>query len=286
MTDDDRVSAQITVPCVVSGMPDEAYHRDPVPGGSLSSTGARKLLPPSCPARFAYEREHPPASSDAFDFGKAAHQLVLGDGPEITALDFPDWRTKEARELRDDLRAAGRVPLLRADYDHVVAMAAALRGHPMAAALFAPGSGVPEQSLFWVDEPTGVWRRARVDWLPHPREGRLIVPDYKTCQSALPRKLARSVHEYGYHQQAAWYLDGIRALGVADDAAFVFVCQEKTPPYLVTVVELDSEALAAGARLNRRALETYAACTRTGIWPGYTDDVELISLPPYALSGV
>lgn len=38
----------ITEPGVYD-LPAEVYHADPVEGGSLSSTGARKLLPPSCP---------------------------------------------------------------------------------------------------------------------------------------------------------------------------------------------------------------------------------------------
>jgi len=34
-------------PGIYSGVPAEVYHRAPVPGGSLSSTGARQLLPPT-----------------------------------------------------------------------------------------------------------------------------------------------------------------------------------------------------------------------------------------------
>ena len=31
----------------VYDIPEDLYHRDPVPGGSLSCSGAKKLLPPS-----------------------------------------------------------------------------------------------------------------------------------------------------------------------------------------------------------------------------------------------
>ena len=60
----------ITAPGVYD-IPAEDYHRDPVPGGSLSSTGARKLLPPSCPAKFRYEQDNPPTPTAALDFGQA-----------------------------------------------------------------------------------------------------------------------------------------------------------------------------------------------------------------------
>jgi hypothetical protein len=94
-------------------------------------------------------------------------------------------------------------------------MAAALREHPVARALFDPDRGRPEQTLIWRDKRTGVMRRARLDWLPDPGAGRLIIPDYKTCASAEPAALARAVAAYGYHQQDDWYRAGARALDLA-----------------------------------------------------------------------
>ncbi|MEU2180268.1 PD-(D/E)XK nuclease-like domain-containing protein [Streptomyces thermolilacinus] len=258
----------------------EAYHAD---SGSLSSTGARRILS-SCPAVFRHEQTHPQPRKQAFDVGTAAHRLVLGDGPELVCVDADDWRTKAAREERDSVYAAGGVPLLPAEYDQVHAMADALRRHRLAAALFAPGTGRPEVSLFWRDAPTGVMRRARLDWLRHRRDGRLIVPDYKTARDASPEGIARAVAEHGYHQQAAWYLDGVRALELDETPAWLLVVQEKTAPYVVTVVELDAVSLRIGAAKNRRALEIYARCVETGHWPGYADDNTplYLSLPTWA----
>ncbi|MFD7066107.1 PD-(D/E)XK nuclease-like domain-containing protein [Streptomyces sp. NPDC059913] len=266
-------------PGIYPDLPMEQYHAD---RASLSSSGARKLLAPSCPALFRHEQDNPQPPKRTFDMGNAAHRLVLGDGPELVAVEAPDWRTKAAREERDAVRAAGGVPLLADEYDQVQAMADAIRRHPVASALFAPDSGRPEVSVFWEDGPTGIRRRARFDWLPHPRAGRLIIPDYKTCRSAEPTALARAVDEYGYHCQDDWYRAAARAAGLADDPAFVFVCQEKTAPYLVTVIELDAAARRIGAAKNRRAVETFARCTETGHWPGYSDDITYLSLPTWA----
>src|SRR5258708_26204894 len=41
----------------VYGIPADAYHADPIEGGSLSSSGARRLLPPGCPALFRQDRK-------------------------------------------------------------------------------------------------------------------------------------------------------------------------------------------------------------------------------------
>jgi hypothetical protein len=274
----------ITEPGIYPDLTAEEYHAD---RGSLSSSGARRLLAPSCPARFRYEQDHPQPHRRTFDIGTAAHRLVLGDGPELVAVDADDWRTKAARAERDEVYAAGGVPLLAAEFDQVHAMADALRRHPIASALFAPGTGRAEQSLFWRDERTGVMRRARLDWLRDPRDGRLLVPDYKTAHDASPEAIARAVDTYGYHQQGDWYTAGVRALGLDEGrgTAFLLVVQEKTAPYLVTVVELDAPAMRIGAAKNRRAIETYARCVETGHWPGYVDDTSpyYLSLPAWAL---
>lgn len=271
-------AVQITEPGVYE-LPDTVYHADPVPGGSLSSSGARKLLPPSCPAVFHYERTHPREPTKAFDVGHATHEMVLGGGPEIVRCDFDDWRTAAAKALAKECRERGAVPLLPDEYQQVQDMADALRRHPVASVLFDPANGTAEACLFWIDEPSGIWRRSRLDWLPNPGSGRLIIPDYKTAKSADPAEFCKSAANYGYHQQDAWYRDAVTALNLSDDPAFVFAVQEKTPPYLVSVVQLDLTARRIGALLNRQAITTYAECARTGHWPGYAEDVELVSLP-------
>lgn len=262
----------ISVPGVYD-IPADQYHAHP----ALSSSGARRLLPPGCPALFRHEQDNPTPHKREFDFGHAAHKLILGAGPDLVSVKAPDWRTKAAKEQRDAAYETGAVPLLAEEYERVMAMADALNEHPLAGPLFDPGRGVAEQALFWNDQPTGVPLRALVDW----RTGRLVV-DYKSTTCASPDAIVKTVHNYGYFQQGAFYLDGVRALGLAEDPAFVLVFQEKAAPYLVTVVQLDDTALRIGAELNRRAIEVFRDCTESGIWPGYATDITLIGLPAWA----
>lgn len=269
----------VTEPLVLDDMPVELYHADPVAGRSLSSSGARKLLPPSAPAIFAYERDNPPAPSEVFEFGHAAHQRVLGVGPELIVIDSETWNTNAVKAEVEAIRAEGKVPLKPSAMEQIDGMAGALREHPIASALLTDG-GHPESSLFWRDEVTNIVRRARLDWRPAPKTGRTIGVDYKTARCAEPEKFARAAVDYGYHQQHPWYIDGLIACDLADsDAQFVFIVQEKTPPYLVSVVQLDAAAVRIGRALNRRAIDLYVQCTETGRWPGYSDDVAHVSLP-------
>ncbi len=260
----------------------EEYHRDPVDGGSLSSSGARKLL--ACPAKYRYEQDHGQPHKKEFDFGHAAHRKVLGVGAEIVALDFPDFRTKAAKEAVQEVRAAGGIPLKVDDYERVEQMAEAIRLHDIAGPLFQPDRGVAEQVHVWADRTYGVWRRSMLDWQIRTAAGRLVVVDYKTTETASREAIRKSVASYGYHQQHAWYVDGAKALDLDDDPGFIFVFQEKTAPYLVNVVRLDDLAVTVGRERNEQAIWRYAECRRTGVWPGYGDDIDLISLPPWAVT--
>lgn len=252
------------------------YHADPVPGGSLSSSGARKLLAPSCPALYQHSLTHPQAPRKEFDLGHAVHTLVLGVGARPVLVDEPRWDTAATKAELAEIRAAGDVPLKAAEYDLAHAMAGAVLQHPTAGRLFMPGTGEPEQAYIWRDEVTGTWCRALLDW---SRPGRIV--DLKTTADPSPEGIRKSVYNFGYHQQQSWYQDAQRAVdGVDPEFDFVFV--GKAPPHLVTVVRLTPDAVRLGGARNLRARLTYADCQRTGVWPDYGDDTHYLSLPPWA----
>ena len=251
------------------------YHKDPVPEGSLSASGAKLLM--ECPEKFAYRQQHGSEHRDYFDFGKAAHALVLGAGAPVAILPFEDFRTKDAKAARDEAYARGETPMLAATWQTVQAMADKIRQHPIASALLNPERGKPEQTLIWHDR---IWRRALVDFMPNlDTDGRLIVTDYKTCADASAQAFSRSAASYGYHQQDAWYLDGVRAVSGRTDVAFVFIAQEKEAPYVVNVIELTDSFRRIGAWRNEIAVDRYIAGMASGRWPAYSTEVERVDAP-------
>lgn len=285
------MATEVTAPGVYDGMPAETYHGDPVPAGSLSSGGVKRLLPPSCPAKYRYWADNPAEHKAEFDFGHAAHKLVLGVGPELveiagTGSDENAWRTNDDKAAVEAAHAAGQIPLKPRDMATVVAMAAAIRAHPVASRLFQPGQGAAEQSAFWVDERFGLWRRARFDWVPHwmTESGRLLIPDYKTTRAADEESLRRELVRLGYDMTAAWYEDAARSVGLAKDVCYLFVFQEKEPPYVVSVMQPDVVAVKRGELRNRLAMSIYAECVESGVWPGFVDGVGLLPLPDWVES--
>jgi hypothetical protein len=271
----------VTEPGLYGDMPAEAYHADPVPDGSLSSSGARQILPPGCPALFKYA---PETGSRRLDFGTAAHTQLLGAGAPLHVIAADNWRKKATKEEAEQAKAAGQVPVLAKHAGQIKAMSAALAEHKSARQLFTDGSGLPEQSIFWEDDRFGIWRRARLDWLPFGANGLVTAVDYKTAAKADPDSVTAAIGRYGYHQQGSWYRDAICWLWPGIEVRFVLVFQEITYPHLVETYYLDGPALDEGAYKNRQAMEVYRDCTESGQWPGYNPEqtIEPIGIPRWA----
>ena len=259
------------------GIPDTVYHR--LPG--LSASGAKLLVPPSCPAKYKANRDNPPPSNAVFDLGKAVHKLVLGEGEPLQIIDAKDWRSKTASEARNEAYAAGVIPILVGDFAQIKAMSDAVLAHPVAGKLIDDSVGEAEVSLLADDPDTGLRIKARPDWSTE-RDGRLWLVDLKTTQTAEPRAFARKAADYRYHLQAAWYVQVAALLNLDPCAAFVFVAVEKEPPYLVSVTEWDGEAMTEGARLMREAIDTYALCKESDFWGGYPEGITPMYLPRWA----
>ena len=156
------------------------------------------------------------------------------------------------------------------------AMRKAIEAHPFAGQAFR--NGYAEKTLVWKDRETGVWLRCKPDFLPNALK---IVPDYKTTADASPEGFQKAIDTFGYFMQAPLYLDGIEAVFGERPAHWVFVAQEKEPPYVVELHELTEEALYRGSRENRTAIRRFAECLSKGHWPGYSTGINQIDLPAW-----
>ena len=254
-------------PGIYEGVSNSAYHADPALGSTSLKTLATKT-----PAHYKYDQEHP-KTSDAFDLGTAAHSLILeGDESGVKVIDVDDKRGAKWTVPADEARKAGKIPLVSKEWAQVKAMRDAVMAHPVARFLFA--NHLAEQSVFW--EEDGLTLKCRPDaWKP----GTLI--DLKTARDANPTTFGKTAHEYGYHQSAAHYIDGVKA-ATGEELPFHFVLVEKTEPYLVSVVELDVEAVNLGRQLNDRAKRIYRECVESGNWPGYPNG-QTAYLPAWAV---
>jgi len=255
-------------PGIYEGISNRDYHAD----SALGSTSL-KTLATRTPAHYQHDLKHP-KSSAAFDLGTAAHSLILEqDESGIVVIDVDAKRGKVWTDPANAAEAEGKIALTSKEWAQVVAMRDAVMAHPFARGLFTGHEA--EQSVFW--EEDGLILKCRPDaW----QLGSELI-DLKTARDANPNTFGKTAHEYGYHQSAAHYIDGVKA-ATGEDLPFHFVLVEKTAPYLVSVVELDVEAINIGRQLNDRAKRIYRECLETNTWPGYPA-ADLISLPMWAI---
>jgi len=256
------------------------YHAHPAISKSHLDQVARSPL--HYWARYLDPNRVVPEPTAAMAIGSAVHTHVLEldqwDARYVSAPDGIDRRTKMGKAEWEAFTTAatGRTVLPKADADLVMRMAHSVFSHPAAAMLLAlPGKA--ETTHMWTDEATGLQCKCRPDWLTD--DGRLLV-DLKTTEDA-SMGFARSIAQWRYHVQAAWYLDGVEQSTGTRPEQFLFICVEKKAPYAVAVYAADADMIAAGAQTAARDLDVLATCKAAGAWPGYSDQIEPISLPAW-----
>lgn len=254
-------------PGIIDGLPNADYHGAKEWLGSTSL----KTLAMKTPAHYKHDQSHP-KESDAFLIGTAFHALTLEDDRDsIELVDAATWTGKAAKEAKNAAIANGKNPLLAKDLPVIEAMRDAVFAHPLAKKLFT--GHVAEQSFFW--EEDGLKLKARPD-----AQNLGLIGDLKSTLNANPNDFARTAYSLGYFISAALYQDGVHAL-TGERRPFVFVNVEKSAPYLVSVIELDQDALDWGSRMLDRAKRIYRECAESGNWPGYPQ-YSKVSLPRWA----
>jgi hypothetical protein len=263
---------------VVEGLPENEYHSHP----ALSSTEARILLRKGGPARYRWAKDNPPMvePSTKFDIGSAVHTKVLGTGYDIVLVAGDDWRSKAAREAKEEARAQGKIALLQKELEPIDRMAEAVLAHRGARLVFQQ-PGAREVSVFGVDPETNVPLRARFDFLPDLELPNPVAVDLKTTASeATPEDFGNAAARYGYDTQQEHYRHTLNHAGVAGNMPqFCFVVVEKDPPHLVAVLQLPTVLVDRGRRNAARARRRFAEATKTGVWAGHPEEVQFADVP-------
>lgn len=266
---------------IIAGLPIEDYHAD---ADSISKSGLDDIerSPHIYFARHVDANRPKSEPTEAMFVGTLAHCAILE--PDAFADRYPvgpDVKTKAAKDWKDFAASMSghQTPIKPAQYEQAFAMAASVRQiGPLRDAL---AKGQAEVSAYWLDEQTGVQCRCRPDWV-HPAGDGVILLDVKTTIDASPEAFAKAVANYRYDLQAAFYSDGYQAASGRPVHGFIFAAVEKDWPYAAAAYMLDEEAMEAGRRKYRRNLATYVQCREAREWPGYSTEIQLLTLPAWA----
>lgn len=263
-------------------MTNEAYHQ--APGISKSCLDQVAKSPLHYWARYVDPNRAQDPPTKAMIIGSAVHAAVLE--PEVfTALYLPapevNRRTNAGKEelaaFEAEAAAKGATVLDPADYRQCVAIARAVRAHPVAAGLLKEGRA--EQSYFGKDPDTGLMVKCRPDFLPDSGIG---IVDLKTTEDASPAEFGRSAAKWRYYVQAAFYPDVLRSIYGEAPENFIFIAAEKQPPYAVAVYFCDPDQIALGREKARQNLARIAECQAAGAWPDYGHEPMPLRLPAWA----
>ena len=197
----------------------------------------------------------------------------------MKVIEADDWRTKAAKEERDEARAASLIPILAKDMETVRKMVE-IATTKIFTSEFCEAwmEATPEQTLLW--EENGIWFRSRPDKLTP--DGRVYF-DYKTVAgTAHPAKFAKGpVISHGYDLQAALGKRGVKSLLQQERCTVIFIVQEINEPYAVSFVSLSPQFISIAAERLELAIYQWTKCRTSNHWPSYPERVAYVDPPSY-----
>ena len=217
----------------------------------------------------------------ALNVGDAVHALILEPhrfrdefaiGPKNAPRNTKDGKEKWA-EFESGLN--GQTVLTADEGRKVELIYGSVMAHPHASWI-AESKGDAESSIYWTDPETGLLCRCRPDKLVTDHNW---VVDVKT--TADMAKFSRSVWDYRYHVQDAFYSEGYKQHFGQAPTGFLFLVVSTSiecGKYPVRLFCLDEAAKEKGHQTMRENMATLAECQRTGEFPG----IETLSLPRWA----
>jgi hypothetical protein len=198
-------------------------------------------------------------------FGSLLHTFVLE--PHLIATRYVtvpecDRRTKVGKEIWANFcqERGDRIPV---DLGHLALCEqikqAIDKNSGVSRLLNLPGNQIEREFFF---QRSAVDCKAKMD-VVNLDSG--VIIDLKTSSDPSPRGFSRSVVDYGYHRQAAMYLDAVKQqTGV--ECRMVFIVVNKKAPFVAAIYELSSELVDIGRMQLDGLLEEYKRRSATGNW--------------------
>jgi len=251
----------------------DGYREDPCKHPSLNQSIAKVL---ATKTELHAWQEHPRfgntkrASTDSMDDGTITDQMLLGGDSKVVVVDAENYTTKLARAARDAAKAAGKIPVIAKKMPALQERADRMRARLELAGIDF-SRGMTQVPMYWVeyaDDWTPVQCRGLLDSL----EG-LRIRDLKQTTSLAGRDIGRTIERLGYDIQCAAYRSGLERC--VQDAfgrvTFEWVFVEDSMPHCVRLVRPAGSMLELGRARWRYAINTWARCINSGMWPGYEE---------------
>lgn len=241
------------------------------------------------PMHFKYALDNPQEDTPALLFGRALHKYILEKDyfyKEYAVAPICDRRTKEGKEIYKafEIESNGKDVISADDFQTIKDMAETALKNPYVVKLL---DGIHEHSFFWIDDATGEPCKCRPDCISEIG-GQHILVDYKTTEDAETEAFKKSAIKYSYDLQAGMYAEGMKK-NTGNDYIFIFIAQEKKPPYAVNILQADEFMMKEGTQLFHDLMEIYHECKVTDNWYGYmgeNNEVSNLGLPNWLMKAM
>lgn len=216
----------------------------------VSASGLKRLLLSPLHLQRYLLRQH--ESTPQLDFGTAAHCALLE--PERFAREYLTLPVQKvdlfheadlaliAEERREPVHFITEAQMaaiegIRAEVEKLPEVVRMLR------------EGLPERSVFWRDEASGIRCKVRPDMLVLPD----IILELKTTFDASLAVFQRTLLMQRYHLSAAMYRQGVQHI-TGHPPSYVYLVASRNPPYQVQTFVPSPAMLREGEKMFRAAL--------------------------------
>lgn len=263
---------EIVEPMIVANMPNEVYHAT-----EHMSKSKLDLFNRSPAHLYCAEPVQP---TRAMDLGTAIHTAVLE--PERFDTDYMllrDCKDRRQAQYKDAVKHYGATNVLVAsEIKNVTGMAETARANPDYVSGYSSVPHNVELSFFGVCSLTGKKIKCRFDLLT--TDGRAL--DLKKVQDIRDAEWGRSIMNYRYHVQHAFYSHVYKCVTGHELQSFEFFIVEENPPHANMIARLCTETQQVGRTEMLEDLQGVAdTVSKTdGIW----QPASVTSLPAWYLN--
>lgn len=271
----------------VTTMPAADYHALP-----HASSHRLHVFRTYTPAHARYEMDHPTPQTPAMAIGEAVHVAVL-EPARFHHLYLPPLSCSAIKKdgtvcANDATKFIGGTWLCGVhgkgenestatilssdDWDRIHRISEAVNESESASKLIRLCDR-REVVMQWEDVD-GVKCKARMDAV-----GNGIILDLKTSRDIRPDAFRRDLFRLGYLHQAAFYRRGAARCGLEiDDSVIIAVENDAKSAIGCRVYRIKDDLLALADQQITNDLRRWGECERSGVWPGYSDDIEEIGV--------
>ncbi|MBN2570022.1 MAG: PD-(D/E)XK nuclease-like domain-containing protein [Deltaproteobacteria bacterium] len=249
-----------------------------------------------------YDTENEPASSPIMVFGNLVDCLLFepqlfAERYKLTPETYPaivkkisvnkpwNWNATYCKEWRDE--QPDGIEIVTGDEVSQASMIKdRILNHPEAGRWLLRSQR--QVSIFWIDQDTSLPCKGRIDALP---EDLSRIVDLKVTADPLPFAFSGIIRKFLYHAGGAFYHDGYflaqgKDPGPGPQLPFSFIAAEADLPHDVVTYDLGPESFEVGRIVYRDALARYKEIIENNEFCGYSNVVEEIEIPRWALNRI